>query len=70
MGLRDDIFMPFGKHKGSAVSETPSSYLRWCLEGDGWFERKYENLVEVFEEELNWRTDYGQHFEDPEDIRY
>jgi len=70
MGLRDDIIISFGeKYKGKSVSETPSSFLRWCLE-QPWFERKHEELIEVFEEELNWRTDYRQHFEDPEDIRY
>ena len=70
MGLRDDIIISFGeKYKGKSVSETPSSFLRFCLESD-WMERKYPDMVEIFEEELNWRTDYRQHFEDPGDIRY
>ena len=66
MGLRDDIFITFGKYKGDAISEIPSSYLKWCLYED-FLE---DNLIEVFEEELNWRTTWDQHFEDPADVRY
>lgn len=70
MGLRDDIIISFGeKYRGHSVSNTPSSFLRWCMEQD-WFERKHEDLIDVFEEELNWRTQWNQHFENEEDIRY
>jgi len=69
MGLTDDVYLTFGKHRGTSVGNTPSSYLKWCLEQD-WFENKYGELLEPFEEELNWRTEYGKHFEDMRDIRY
>lgn len=70
MGLHDDIIIQFGeKYKGKSVSETPSSFLRFCLESD-WMERKYPDSVEIFEEELSWRTTWDQYFEDPRDVRY
>ena len=69
MGLIDDIYLPFGKYKSISVGNTPSSYLKWCLEQD-WFENKYEELLDPFQEELNWRTQMDMHFEDAEDIRY
>lgn len=69
MGLHDDTCLTFGKFRGRSVSNTPSSYLKWCLEQD-WFDRKYEELVPFFEEELNWRTTWNQHFEDEREIRY
>jgi hypothetical protein len=28
----DYICLPFGKHKGQALSEIPTSYLEWCQE--------------------------------------
>lgn len=27
-----DNAMPFGKHKGTPLTEVPIGYLRWCLE--------------------------------------
>ena len=63
MGLIDDQHVPFGKYRGHAIGNVPSSYLRWCLEQD-WFERKYEELIEPFEQELAWRDQFDVHFED------
>lgn len=72
MGLHDDIFLTFGKYGPGAdhrtIGQVPSSYLRWCLEQD-WFERTY-NLVELFEEELAWRSQWGENFEDERKITY
>ena len=55
MGLIDGVLMTFGKFGPGAdhrsIGDTPSSYLKWCLEQD-WFEGKYEELVEPFEREL------------------
>lgn len=69
MGLIDDVYLIFGKYKGESISNTPSSYLKWCLEQD-FLEDNYEDLVELFEQELNWRSQMDMHFEDKEDIRY
>lgn len=73
MGLHDDISIPFGKYGPGAdnrsIGRTPSSYLRWCLE-QKWMEKLYESMIELFEEELKWRTDYGKHFEDEREITY
>lgn len=70
MGLIDDIYLRFGKYFGKPISNVPSSYLRWCLEQD-WFEKKQgEEMVLYFEQELDWRDQMDQHFEDEEDIRY
>jgi len=69
MGLHDNIYITFGKHFSKPVSRTPSSYLRWCLEQD-WFETKHPTLVEPFEEELQWRDTWDQHFEDEREVRY
>lgn len=73
MGLHDDIFLTFGKYGPGAdhrpIGRVPSSYLKWCLEQD-WLERKYEIMVELFEEELSWRDQWGKHFEDERDMRY
>ena len=73
MGFHDDISMTFGKYGPGAdhrtIGRTPTSYLRWCLEQD-WFERRYEDLVGLFEEELAWRTHWGKNFEDEREITY
>jgi uncharacterized protein (DUF3820 family) len=73
MGLIDNVHMPFGIFGPGAdyrvIGDVPSSYLRWCLEQD-WFERKYESLVEPFEEELAWRDRYDMHFNDVKEVRY
>jgi uncharacterized protein (DUF3820 family) len=29
--FNDETPMPFGKHKGKKVSETPSAYRRWLV---------------------------------------
>ena len=57
MGLRDDVKMKFGKFRGKSLAEVPSSYIRWCLE-QNWFEEKYEELIDTFGEELQWRDTF------------
>ena len=67
IGLKDNIFLSFGKYGPGAerkpVSMIPNSYLRWCLEED-WFERKHPELVNVFQEELSWRSLWGVKIEE------
>jgi len=62
-GSYGELVIPFGKFKGYSLAEVPNSYLRWCLEQD-WFEEKYEDLVEPFEDELAWRDSMGVKIED------
>ena len=73
MGLHDNIMMTFGKFGPGAdhraIGMIPSSYLKWCTFQD-WFEEKYPNLVEPFEEELAWREKWDMDFEDVEEMRY
>lgn len=62
IGLRDGVFLSFGKYGPGAgcrpVSMIPNSYLKWCLEED-WFERKHPELINIFQEELNWRETWN-----------
>ena len=71
MGLIDDVFMPFGKdtYKGKPISKVPSSYLKWC-QGQEFVYEKHPKVAEKIDEEMKWRDDWEQHFEDPADIRY
>ena len=43
--------IPFGKHKGSAISECPIAYLDWLL-GQDWFCERFRDLKEDIEEYL------------------
>lgn len=69
MGLHDDIMMPFGKLRGTPVGHTPDSYLKWCLEQD-WFEKKYEDLIDIFQEELNWREQWDLQIRNEGEVIY
>jgi len=72
MGLHADTMMTFGKFGPGAdhrpIGHVPASYLRWCLEQD-WFEDKHEDLIEIFQEELNWREQWDVK-DDDEGWRY
>jgi len=72
MGLHDDIMMTFGKFGPGAdlrpIGHVPKSYLRWCLEQD-WFEEKHEDLIDLFNEEINWREQWNIK-DDNEEWRY
>jgi uncharacterized protein (DUF3820 family) len=49
--------MPFGKHKGEAIENIPSEYLRWCLEnlsGD-----RHRALLVEMEGQLQMRLGRG-----------
>lgn len=37
MAYEEDIVMPFGKHKGTIISECPIEYLDWLI-GQDWME--------------------------------
>jgi len=43
--------IPFGKHKGAAISECPIKYLDWLL-GEDWFCEKFTDLKADIEEYL------------------
>lgn len=55
--------MPLGKHRGKSIADLPSGYLRWLC-GQDWFEERYEHLLEVAQEELRWRDEMDEHWED------
>lgn len=43
--------MPFGVHKGYAISECPVDYLDWLI-GKAWFGKKFPELKEEIENYL------------------
>lgn len=57
--MSGSISMPAGKHKGRAVEDLPSSYLRWVAEN---FED--DDIATAADEEYRYRTDHDCHFED------
>jgi uncharacterized protein (DUF3820 family) len=57
------LTISFGKHKGKCIAELPSSYLRWFA-GQDWAENEHEELFEAAQEELRWRDETGQHWEE------
>lgn len=63
--LTQNLYMPFGKSKNEhkSLEELPSSYLQW-LEGEEFFEEKYGQFMVPVQEELRWRTDNNEHFEE------
>jgi hypothetical protein len=48
--------MRFGKYRGQALSEIPSSYLRWCLRE---LEHLSDDLHDAMAAELDSRDSYG-----------
>jgi uncharacterized protein (DUF3820 family) len=65
LGHRDTAgtVFTFGKHKGKDVAEIPDGYLRWFA-GQDWAENEHEELFETAQEELRWRNETGQHWEE------
>jgi len=63
LGEYGEFVIKFGRYRGRALAEVPNSYLRWCLEQD-WFEERYLDHVEPFENELQWRETWGIKVED------
>jgi uncharacterized protein (DUF3820 family) len=53
--------LSFGNYKGHEIENVPSDYLIWLLESD-WFDKKYPELVEEVEAELQYRVDWSKHF--------
>ena len=45
------ISMPFGKHKGKALSEIPVDYLLWCLDNMTALSRHLRQAIEMVVEE-------------------
>jgi uncharacterized protein (DUF3820 family) len=56
-------YLPFGKYRGNCLPEVPSSYLRYLALAD-FMEKKYPDLLEKVEAELEWRDQTDGHFED------
>ena len=57
--VRDDDgnpVMPFGKHKGVLLSDVPTDYLWWVLEGSDVIDR-FPELAGMVEDELEERGD-------------
>jgi uncharacterized protein (DUF3820 family) len=57
--LADTMTMPFGIHKGKAISELPTPYLKYLLEQD-WFVNRDNKLVLVVEAEYKFRKEWGK----------
>ena len=55
-----DTRIGFGVHYAKSVSEVPSSYLRWVIEN---IEDK-PDLIEVMEQEIEYRDRFDKHFEE------
>jgi len=54
--------MPFGKHRGELLDAIPRDYFNWLLEQDWMLKRRWEDLVESIEEQLNVRDrSYDKH---------
>ena len=45
------ICMPFGKHKGKALSKIPVDYLLWCLDNATALSRQLRRAIETVVEE-------------------
>lgn len=53
--MANDMKMPWGKHKGSYISELPTDYLRWLAE-----RCEDEDICEAADEEYRLRRDHGE----------
>ena len=56
--MSDPDVMPFGKHKGTLLSEVPTDYLWWVIEGAVAVDR-FPGLAEAVEDELERRGEDG-----------
>jgi len=52
-----DRVVPFGQWKGTLIADIPDSYLNWLLE-QGWFSKKFKDLVPLVDKELKYRKDW------------
>ncbi len=50
----DEITMPYGKHKGTAIGDLPTSYLRWLAEN---FDD--ERICAAADTELQYREEWN-----------
>lgn len=55
------MYMPFGKYKGQDVEDVPSPYLRWFCENIEPDSSSMEDLIEICEEEYNFREKHNCH---------
>jgi uncharacterized protein (DUF3820 family) len=60
MAHEGSICMPFGKHKGTELSEIPTAYLDWLI-GQEWFKGDLKTSVEAhLETRADWLRDDGE----------
>lgn len=57
--------MPFGKHKGKAIENLPSSYLKWMAENFDEKDPTRRVLCLEADKEYQHREQHNCHFEDP-----
>ena len=48
--------MPFGKHKGKAISECPIEYLDWLIGQEWCFDDLKEDIEEYLQGCAEWRN--------------
>ncbi len=51
--------MPFGKYKGKAIEDLPTSYLKWMVE-----KLDDDDFIDEAAAELAFRDKYDTHFEE------
>jgi len=62
-GAFAETIVYFGKYRDWRLGAVPNWYLNWCLLED-WFEEKYPDLFEPFQDEMNWRKEQGVYIDD------
>ncbi len=50
----DEITMPYGKHKGTAIGDLPTGYLRWVAENFN-----DEGICYAADQELQYRKEWN-----------
>ncbi len=54
-----ELVIKWGNYKDRTIGDIPSRYLKWLAEN------AYDNKTrQAAEDEFNWRTDHGGHFEE------
>jgi hypothetical protein len=51
-----EVIVYFGKHKGKAIGEIPSGYLKWLANN-----ADDDEIAEAADQEYDWRTTHNQH---------
>jgi len=59
--MDDKSLMPFGKHKGKTLEDTPAGWLVWFMEQD-WAEEKYPELFAYCEEKEEQLRDEAKEY--------